>query len=174
MRGLFMVAAGFAAVAVYAARIADNNAASVATDLRPPGPMRAASDPPPQSGGLRSVTLSSDGQGHFQVDARVDGARIPFIVDSGASVVVLRESDAAMAGIHPSPRDYSATVSTANGKINAAPARLSRVDVGGIVVQDVEALVLPNDVLGQNLLGVSFLSRLTRYQYANGRMVLEQ
>jgi len=169
-----MVAAGFAAVAVYAARVADNTAASVATDLKPPGTIRTAGEAPPQSSAPRSVTLSSDGQGHFQVDARVDGARIPFMVDSGASMVVLRESDAAMAGIHPLPRDYSATVTTANGKINAAPARLRRIDVGGITVQDVEALVLPNDVLGQNLLGVSFLSRLTRYQYANGRMVLEQ
>jgi len=168
-----MVAAGFAAVAVYAARVADNTAASVATDVRPPGTIRTA-DEPPQSSGPRSVTLSSDVQGHFQVDARVDGARVPFMVDTGASMVVLRESDAAMAGIHPSRRDYSATVSTANGKINAAPARLHRIDVGGITVQDVEALVLPDDVLGQNLLGVSFLSRLTRYQYANGRMVLEQ
>jgi aspartyl protease family protein len=70
--------------------------------------------------------------------------------------------------------EYTATVSTANGKIKAAPAKLVRVEVGGIAVHDVQALVLPDDVLGQNLLGVSFLSRLKRYEYANGRMVLEQ
>ena len=43
-----------------------------------------------------------------------------------------------------------------------------------IAVYDVPALVLPDEVLGQNLLGMSFLSRLKRYEYANGRMVLEQ
>ena len=45
---------------------------------------------------------------------------------------------------------------------------------GHFKVYDVAALVLPDEALGQNLLGVSFLSRLRRYEYANGRLVLEQ
>ena len=65
-------------------------------------------------------------------------------------------------------------VSTANGKIKAAPAKLDRIEVGGITVYDVPALVMPDEALGENLLGVSFLSRLKRYEYANGRLVLEQ
>ena len=88
--------------------------------------------------------------------------------------MVLRESDAARVGIRPRPSDYTAIVSTANGKIKAAPAKLDRIELGGITVYDVPALVLPDEVLGQNLLGVSFLSRLKRYEYANGRLVLEQ
>ncbi len=96
------------------------------------------------------------------------------MVDTGASLVIMRESDAAQIGIRPVPRDYTATVSTANGKIKAAPAKLDRIEVGGITVYDVPALVLPDEALWQNLLGVSFLSRLKRYEYANGRMVLEQ
>ena len=83
-------------------------------------------------------------------------------------------SSAASAGIRPKPRDYTATVSTANGKIKAAPAKIERIEVGGITVYDVPALVLPDEALGQNLLGVSFLSRLKRYEFANGRLVLEQ
>jgi len=83
------------------------------------------------------------------------------MVDTGVSLVIMRESDAAQVGIRPLPRDYSATVSTANGKIKAAPAKLGRIEVGGITVYDVPALVLPDEALGQNLLGVSFLSRLT-------------
>ena len=122
----------------------------------------------------RSLMLDADRQGHFKVEARIDGRHIDFMVDTGASMVVLRESDAAQVGIRPMPRDYTATVSTANGKIKAAPAKLERIEVGGITVYDVQAMVLPDEVLGQNLLGVSFLSRLKRYEYANGRMVLEQ
>jgi len=76
--------------------------------------------------------------------------------------------------MRPMPRDYTATVSTANGKIEAAPAKIGRIEVGGITVYDVPALVLPDDVLSQNLLGVSCLSRLKRYEYAAGRLVLEQ
>jgi aspartyl protease family protein len=65
-------------------------------------------------------------------------------------------------------------VSTANGKINAAPATLDRVEAGGITIYDVPALVLPDEVLSTSLLGMSFLSRLKRYEVANERLVLEQ
>jgi aspartyl protease family protein len=120
------------------------------------------------------LMIEADRQGHFQIEARLDGRRVDFMVDTGASMVIMRESDAARIGIRPRPVDYTATVSTANGKIKAAPTKLERVEVGGITVYDVQALVLPDEALGVNLLGVSFLSRLKRYEYANGRMVLEQ
>ena len=124
--------------------------------------------------GPRSMTLNSDRSGHFRVDANVNGGNVTFVVDSGASQVVLRESDAFRIGVRPTPNDYTAVVSTANGDIKAARARLNRVTIGDISINDVNALVLPDRALGQNLLGVSFLSRLKRYEYANGRMVLEQ
>ena len=73
-----------------------------------------------------------------------------------------------------SHRDYTARVSTANGEVKAARTKLRRVQIGGITVYDVSAMVLPDEALSTNLLGVSFLSRLKRYEYANGRMVLEQ
>ena len=100
--------------------------------------------------------LESDRQGHFQVEARVEGRFVDFVVDTGASLVVLRESSAALAGIRPQPRDYTATAVTANGKIKAAPAKIDRIEVGGITVYDVPAMVLPDEVLAKNLLGVSF------------------
>ncbi|HXX07809.1 MAG TPA: TIGR02281 family clan AA aspartic protease [Pseudolabrys sp.] len=127
----------------------------------------------PTSSG-RSLVLDSDRQGHFQVEARVDGRFADFVVDTGASLVVLRESTASMVGIHPQPRDYTAVAVTANGRINAARATIERIEVGGITVFDVPAMILPDEALTKNLLGVSFLSRLKRYEYANGRLVLEQ
>ena len=171
MRALIVIAIGFAAVAVCAARVADNRTATVATAAPPAATVGMATRQ--QSSG-RTVTLEGDAQGHFQVEAHVDGRRMPFMIDTGASLVILRESDAAQLGIHPVVNDYTATVSTANGRIKAAPAKLGRVVIDGIEVDDVNALVLPDNALGHNLLGVSFLSRLSRYQYANGRMVLEQ
>ena len=76
--------------------------------------------------------------------------------------------------MRPSRSDYNATVSTANGIVKAARARLAMVEVGGITVRDVDAMVLPDEALSENLLGLSFLSKLKRFEYANGRMVLEQ
>jgi len=121
-----------------------------------------------------STQTAGDARGHFQTEGRIDGQRIGFMIDTGASVVALNESSAARFGLRPSSGDYNATVTTANGKIRAARTRLAMVDIGGLVVRDVDAMVLPDEALSENLLGLSFLSRLKRFEYANGKMVLEQ
>jgi aspartyl protease family protein len=124
--------------------------------------------------GNRSLSISRDARGHFATEGRIDGQRIAFMVDTGASVIALNESSAARFGLRPARGDYKATVTTANGTIKAAPTRLAMVDIGGLVVRDVDAMVLPDDALSENLLGLSFLSKLKRFEYANGKMVLEQ
>jgi aspartyl protease family protein len=96
------------------------------------------------------------------------------MVDTGASVVALNERSAARFGLRPSRGDYNATVTTANGSLKAARARIPMMDVGGLIVRDVEAMVLPDESLSENLLGLSFLSKLRRFEYSNGRLVLEQ
>ena len=97
------------------------------------------------------------------------------MVDTGASLVILRETDAANVGIPPDAarlhRDRLHRQRPDQGR--AAPSS-TRIEIGDITVFDVPALVLPDEALAQNLLGVSFLSRLRRYEYADGRMVLEQ
>ncbi len=136
---------------------------------------RAAAVEPPPSASSRSLTVPPDSRGHFRIDGRANGRPMDFMVDTGASVVVIRESDAARLGVRPLERDYTATVSTANGIIKAAPTRFDSIEVGvGIRVYDVAGLVLPDEALKENLLGLSFLSRLRRFEYANGRLVLEQ
>ncbi len=172
MRPLLFFAAALVLIGGYVARYADNaiehRADAQAAVVQP------SFEPREPSSSGRSLMLEADRQGHFEVEARVEGRFIDFVVDTGASLVVLRESAAAQAGIHPQLRDYTATAVTANGKIKAAPARIERIEVGGITVYDVPAIVLPDEALAKNLLGVSFLSRLKRYEYANGRLVLEQ
>jgi len=133
----------------------------------------AAVETPMQTAG-RSVSIPRDARGHFQTEGRIDGQRIGFMIDTGASMIALNESSAARFGLRPSSGDYNAMVTTANGKVRAARTRLAMVDVGGLVVRDVEAMVLPDEALSENLLGLSFLSRLKRFEYANGKMVLEQ
>ena len=121
----------------------------------------------------RSVTLQKGSNGHFEADAVIDGRRMGFLVDTGASVIALRENDAARLGIHPARRDYTANVSTANGTIKAAPVELNRVEVGGLTVRNVAAMVLPDEALSHNLLGMSFLSKV-KWEHRNGRLILEQ
>ena len=115
-----------------------------------------------------------DGAEAQQTEGRIDGQRIAFMVDTGASVIALNESSAARFGLRPSRGDYRAAVATANGNVKAAPTRLPMVDIGGTVVRDVDAMVLPDEALSENQLGLSFLSKLKRFEYARGRLVLEQ
>jgi len=124
--------------------------------------------------GSRSLVVPRDARGHFLVDGRVDGRALNFMIDTGASVIALTESDAARLGIRPAPREYITQVKTANGIVRAAPTELDMVEVGDLVVRDVAALVLPDGALSDNLLGLSFLSRLHRFEYSNGKLVLEQ
>jgi aspartyl protease family protein len=77
-------------------------------------------------------------------------------------------------GIHPSASEFNISVRTANGTVRAAATNLSMVEVGGLVVRDVRALVVPDEALSENLLGLSFLTKLRRFEYAGGKLVLEQ
>ena len=151
----------------YAAQIS-GKPATAALAARPMAPIAAT------AATARSVVVPRDARGHFQVDARIEGRKLSFMVDTGASVIALTASDAARLGIHPAPREFATEVKTANGTVRAAPASLDEVEVGDVVVRDVAALVMPDEALSDNLLGLSFLSRLRRFEYSAGRLVLEQ
>ena len=127
-----------------------------------------------EQAGVRSLNIPPDARGHFLTEGRIDGQRIGFMVDTGASMIALNETSAARFGLRPTPGDYKSSVTTANGTIKAARTRIAMIDVGGLVVRDVDAMVLPDEALSENLLGLSFLKRLKRVEYANGQMVLEQ
>jgi aspartyl protease family protein len=132
-----------------------------------------AAPAPVQSSSGRTVSIGRDHRGHFQANGRVDGRSVSFMVDTGASVIALTEREAARLGIRPVRNDYTAQVRTANGVVKAAPVTLNSVDIGGLVVRDVQALVVPGDALSENLLGLSYLTRLKRFEYANNKLVLE-
>ncbi|MDB5579956.1 MAG: peptidase [Bradyrhizobium sp.] len=147
-----------------------NTAANANTAPKKPVPVQVSAQ---QTGG-RNLIIPRDARGHFQTEGRIDGQRLDFMVDTGASVVALNEKSAARFGFRPTRNDYNAAVSTANGTIKAARTRLAMVEVGGIVVRDVDAMVLPDEALSENLLGLSFLSKLKRFEYAKGQLILEQ
>ncbi|MEA2935912.1 MAG: aspartyl protease family protein [Variibacter sp.] len=122
----------------------------------------------------RSVTVRKDQRGHYQVNAAINGRQLRLMVDTGASVVALNTSEAERLGIYPAARDFRTDVQTANGIVRAASTLLPSVEIGGITVRNVSALIVPDEALGENLLGLSFLSRLRRYEFAEGRLVLEE
>lgn len=172
MRNMILLAGVLAVAGTMMADLANRMTPATPAMARP-AVLNAASQTPSETG-LRSLTIPRDARGHFQTEGRIDGQRIGFMVDTGASVIALNETSAAQFGLRPARGDYTAAVTTANGTIRAARTRLPMVDVGGLVVRDVDAMVLPDGALSENLLGLSFLSRLKRFEYAGGKMVLEQ
>jgi aspartyl protease family protein len=174
MRNIMIFAAVMMCLGTFMAEVADKMAPTPAAATTTSTARKALSVETAAQAGLRSLSIPRDARGHFETEGRIDGQRIAFMVDTGASVIALNESSAARFGLRPARGDYKATVTTANGTVKAAPTRLAMVDIGGLVVRDVDAMVLPDEALSENLLGLSFLSKLKRFEYANGRMVLEQ
>jgi aspartyl protease family protein len=169
MRNIVITAAIMAGLGLFMSQMADKIMPASASTKQAAAPVA-----PLVQSGYRSLNIPRDARGHFATEGRIDGQRIGFMVDTGASVVALNETSAARFGLRPTPGQYTVSVATANGTLKAARAQIPMMDVGGLIVRDVDAMVLPDEALSENLLGLSFLSKLKRFEYANGQMVLEQ
>lgn len=105
-----------------------------------------------------SVTLSADGRGHFITEGLVNGAPVRFVVDTGATLVSLSQTEARRLGIDASG-GQQVNLATANGSVSARRLTLRSVRVGSISVSNVEAVVVDNLNMPA-LLGMSFLNRM--------------
>ncbi len=176
MRNILFFAAVLVGLGVARARMADTMTPAKSTVAKSTLMMSRSADvasAAPASFG-RTVLLDKDRNGHFQTEARVGGSYLNFMVDTGATVIALKQRDAERLGIRPAPADFTANVSTANGPAKAARAKLDSIEIGDVRVRDVDALVMPDGMLDQNLLGMAFLSRLKRFEYTDGKLVMEQ
>jgi aspartyl protease family protein len=110
--------------------------------------------------------------GDFQVAMVVNDARVPMVLDTGASAVVLTQDAAKAAGLPLELLSYSVIVDTANGRTRAAAVTLDRIGVGAIVERGVPALIAQPGQLRVSLLGMSFLNRLHSWEVRGDRLVL--
>ncbi len=127
----------------------------------------------PQIGQSGEVIVNRRLGGEFVVPAKVNGARVAFLFDTGASVVVLRAQDAQRVGVDAAGLDYDVSVVTANGAAMAAETRLDQIAIGPIVMRNVRTLVARPGALSESLLGMSFLERLQSYTVERGRLILK-
>lgn len=128
---------------------------------------------PRLSGEGTRIELRLGRDGHFHLPAQVNGTTIPFLIDTGASSLVLSRRDAAAAGLDPRDLNYRNRAMTANGPVHSAPVRLDEVRIGAVSDRDVPAEVIEGD-LGMSLMGMSFLSGFARVSIEGDRMILER
>ncbi|MCA0928737.1 retropepsin-like aspartic protease family protein [Ruegeria profundi] len=111
--------------------------------------------------------------GHYYLPVLVNGEPITFLVDTGASQIVLSEQDARRIGIDPEQLNYLGRAFTANGEVRTAPVRLDSLELGPIIDKGVSAWVNEGD-LRQSLLGMDYLHRFSNIQFTDGRLILSR
>jgi aspartyl protease family protein len=118
----------------------------------------------------RNAEVVRGRRGDFAVAAHINGAKVPMVIDTGATSVVLTQEAARAAGLPIEVLDYSVNVDTANGRTRAAPVTLARLAVGNLTEHNVPALVVQRGQLHNNLLGMSFLNRLDSWEVRGDKL----
>lgn len=119
----------------------------------------------------QTVVVPRGPEGHFTTQANVNGAAFPMVIDSGASLVVLRREDAMAAGLSVFPSEFTGSAQTAGGMVRTKRVVLDRISLGGIERRNVAAAVVDAD-LPVSLLGQSFLAQLDEVRIADDEMIL--
>ncbi|MEX0276315.1 MAG: TIGR02281 family clan AA aspartic protease [Ruegeria sp.] len=136
--------------------------------------IRTTVGPAPQmtvTGETIEVPRAQDG--HYYLPVTVNGEPITFLVDTGASQIVLSAQDAERIGIDPDQLNYFGRAATANGEVRTAPVRLQTLTLGPITDTNVPAWVNEGE-LHRSLLGMDYLHRFSNIQFADGRLILSR
>ena len=119
------------------------------------------------------VAVPRSGDGHYYLTLEVNAEPIRFVIDTGASQVVLSQRDAARIGIDPASLTYSGMANTANGAVRTAPVLLEEVALGGMTDRNIRAVVNAG-AMDESLLGMTYLGRYARIEIANNELVLHR
>lgn len=111
--------------------------------------------------------------GHYHLTLGINGAPVRFLVDTGASDMVLTLRDADRAGLDRAALRFVGRAATANGTVPTAPVTLDHVELGGIVDRGVPAQVSSGDMPG-SLLGMRYLSRFADVTISGDTLTLRR
>ncbi len=115
------------------------------------------------------INLSQDG--HFYLDAKIKNELIHFMIDTGASDVVLSKSDAAKIGFQLNDLEYNKSYQTANGRVFASSIVIDEMEFSGVKFYNINASINGGEMNG-SLLGMSFLRKFERYEFYQDKLIL--
>ena len=144
---------------------ADNQVAAMAIE-----PSSSSSGWPDQSVSTGEIKLRRFEDGHFYADATVNGTRIHFLIDTGASVIALTRADAMRASIALAPGQGEVIGQGAGGELHGEVVNLDRVELGHKQAEDMTGVVV--DGGEQSLLGQTFLSKFDSVEIHGDEMTL--
>lgn len=137
------------------------------------GDIENAIQPQPKITGEGRIEVPLGYDGHFHLTADVNGAPVQFVVDTGATQMVLTQKDATRIGLKPEDLAYFMTARTANGTVQTAPVTLDRVEIGPFTDEGVQAVVNGGEMNG-SLMGMSYLTKFARVEFSGDKLVLER
>ena len=120
-----------------------------------------------------SIIIPKEVDGHYHLTLTINDRDIDFLVDTGASDVVLTRQDAARVGFDPDRLDYWGTANTANGTVRLATVRLGTVRLGDILDENIRASV-NHAPMEKSLLGMRYLSRFNVIEITKHQMILKR
>lgn len=118
-----------------------------------------------------TITLPRAEDGHFYMQLQINDTPVRFVVDTGASQIVLTREDAARIGIDPDGLAYLGRAFTANGEVRTARVVLDSVRFGAVTDRNVQAVVNDGDLF-ESLLGMTYLGRFQDISIRGDQMVL--
>ena len=129
------------------------------------------SQPITQQYGAIALPRASDG--HYYVTAEVNGTKIKFLVDTGASDIVLSRVDAARIGFDLDKLAFLGSARTANGVVPIAYGRLKTIRLGHHLDQAVSVSINGGE-MDKSLLGMSYLGRFGRIEMTQDQLILRR
>ena len=117
------------------------------------------------------LTLKTASDGHFYVTLSINNKPINFLIDTGATAMILSKKDGEKLGFNVDNLNFSQLAQTANGEILISPVVFDKVSLGFKNFSNVKAFISQTD-MEKSLLGMSFLSRLKKLELGRNIMII--
>ncbi len=121
--------------------------------------------------GNKRIEIPISLNGHYNLRLRINDVPVDFVVDTGATDIVLSQADASRIGLDLGQLAFTGRASTANGIVETARVTLDKIEIANVIDRNVSAIVNKGELFG-SLLGMGYLQRWGRIEIENGVLSL--